>query len=91
VFALGDLIALDDFVGLDLIAGLSIDLAIFDPVSRVLIELVEADLLSLRSRREKCDRTRDQRQFEIALPICPTRALLSDRVHVVAARSAANG
>ena len=55
VFALSDLVALDDVGGFDLIAGISIDLAVFDAMPGVLVELVEADLLALARRWEKRD------------------------------------
>jgi len=45
--ALADFIAFDDIAGLDLIASLSIDLAIFDAIAGVLVDLMKADLFSL--------------------------------------------
>jgi hypothetical protein len=43
VFALANLVALDDVSGLDFIAGVGIDLAILDAMAGVLVELVEAE------------------------------------------------
>src|SRR3984885_1038933 len=59
VLPLADLVALDDIPGLDFLAGVGIDLAVFDAVSGIFVELVEADLFPFRSRREQRNRARD--------------------------------
>jgi hypothetical protein len=69
IFALADLVALDDVGRLHLVAALGVDLLVFDPVTGVLVELVKADLFALAGRREKSDRTGDERQLQIAFPI----------------------
>jgi hypothetical protein len=51
ILALADLVALDDVASFHFIAGVSIHLAILDPMSGVLIELVETYFLSLTGRR----------------------------------------
>jgi hypothetical protein len=51
VLALADLVALDDLLGTDLVAGLGVDLSVLDPVAGVLVDLVEADLFSLAACR----------------------------------------
>jgi hypothetical protein len=47
VLALADLVALDNVGGFDFVAAVGIDLAVLDAMARVLVELVEADLLAL--------------------------------------------
>src|SRR3954469_25558942 len=47
IFALADLVALNNVSRLDFISALGIDLAVLDRVAGVLIELVETDLLPL--------------------------------------------
>jgi hypothetical protein len=69
VFALANLVALDDVLALDLVAGVGIDLAVLDAVAGGLVELMEADLLPLGRRREKRDRAGNERELEVALPI----------------------
>jgi hypothetical protein len=64
---LADLVAHDDVLGIDGLAGLGIKLAVFDPVPGFLVDLMKSNLLPLRDRREQLDRTRDQRQTQIAL------------------------
>jgi hypothetical protein len=64
-----DLIPLDDIRGLDFLAGVGVDLQIFDPVSGLLVDLVETDLVGLRRGREKRDRTGNQRKAQKAFPI----------------------
>jgi hypothetical protein len=62
-------IALDDvFVG-DFLAGVGIDLQILDPMAGLPVELVERDLLRLRSRRIERDRASDQGQTQEAFPV----------------------
>src|SRR5262249_20062350 len=55
---------------LDRVAGFGIDLAVLDAISSFLVDLMEADLLSLGRCREEGDRTRDQRELEVAFPVC---------------------
>jgi len=69
VFAFADFVPFDDVGALDLVAGISINLAILDPIAGLLVKLVKADLLSLTGRREQSDRARDEGQLEIAFPI----------------------
>src|SRR6516225_877229 len=69
VFALAHFVAFDDVGRVDLVSGLGIDLSVFDTIARLFIELVEADLFSLTARGEECDRTRYEREFQIAFPI----------------------
>jgi len=47
VFALADLVTLNDVARLDFVARIRIDLAVLDPIAGVLVELMEADFLSL--------------------------------------------
>jgi hypothetical protein len=51
------------------VARLGIDFAVSDPMPGFLVELMEADFLAFGSRGIESDRTRDQRELEIALPI----------------------
>src|SRR5262249_16565401 len=69
ICAFADLVALDDLLRIDFLAGLCIDLAILDAVSGILVDLMKADFLALRCGWEQGNRTRHKRQFEIALPI----------------------
>src|SRR4051812_24424172 len=50
VLAFADFVAFDDVGTLDLVASLSVNLAILDPVASLLMKLVKADLLSLTGR-----------------------------------------
>jgi hypothetical protein len=47
-----DLVALDEVLARDLVAGLGIDLQITDSVTGLLVDLVETDFLGFRCRRE---------------------------------------
>jgi hypothetical protein len=49
---LGDLVSFDDVRLLDFVARLGIYLAVADAVAGLFVELIEADLFPLRSRRE---------------------------------------
>ena len=69
VSALADFIAFDDVGRVDLVSGLGIDLSVFDTIARLFIDLVEADLFSFAARGEECNRTRYEREFQIAFPI----------------------
>ena len=78
---------LDDFIRktrnehavflLDRLLGLGIDDQVADPVAGLLVDDVEADAAAGRRRRIKRDRTRHQRQLEVALPGCPRRHVVS--------------
>src|ERR1700730_10537510 len=46
ILALADFVALDDICGIDLVAAFRIDLTVLDAIASLLIELVEADLLT---------------------------------------------
>jgi hypothetical protein len=52
VAALAHLVALDDVFVADRLAGHGIELAIFDPVPGLPVDLVKSDLFALRDRRE---------------------------------------
>src|SRR5215475_13848403 len=69
VLVLTDLVAFDDVIGVDFFFAVGIDLAVFDPMTGLFVDLMEADFFALRRRGEERDRTRDQRQLEVALPI----------------------
>src|SRR5256885_1029806 len=69
VLLVADFISLYDVVGLDGLAGFVIDLLITDAVAGLLVDLMKADLFAFRGRRKHRDRTRHQRQAEIALPV----------------------
>ena len=51
-----DLVALHDVVGRDFLAGIGIDLGVFDAMAGLAIDLVEGDLFGIRGRRIKGDR-----------------------------------
>jgi hypothetical protein len=53
VFALADLVALNDVVGLDLAPRLGVDLFVLDSIAGLLVQLVKANLLALRCGREQ--------------------------------------
>jgi hypothetical protein len=69
IVTLRDLVALDDVLAVDFLAGLGIHLDIADAVAGVLVELVEADLLALAGGGVEGDRARDERQTQVALPV----------------------
>jgi hypothetical protein len=75
VFALGDFIALDDIADLDLVAAFGVDLAIFDAMARVLVELMEADLLAFRAGGEEpaMNPLRSDRRPAVAPKLSSTR------------------
>jgi hypothetical protein len=62
VLALPRFVALDDVVLRNLVAGVGIDLAVFDAIAGVLVDLVKPDLFPFGRRREKLDRAGHQRQ-----------------------------
>jgi hypothetical protein len=55
IFALANLVPLDDVSGFEFIATFRINLAIFDAVTSVLVEVMEADLLAFRRGRKQGD------------------------------------
>jgi hypothetical protein len=59
-----DLLALDDVLIGDLVAGLGIDLEITDSVPGFLIDLVKTDFLGFRCRGKQGDRTRHERKTQ---------------------------
>ena len=61
ILSLADLITHDDILVIDLFTRHVIDLAVFDPVSSVFVDLMESDLLALRCCRKELDWTRHQR------------------------------
>jgi len=70
VFPLADLVALDDVGGIDLVPGFGIHLAVLDAMTGLLVELMEADLFTLRCRRKERDRAGDERELKVTFPIC---------------------
>jgi hypothetical protein len=64
-----DLVALHDLVRRDLLASVGIDLEVLDPVTSGAVDLIEADLLRVRCRREQCYRTGNEGKAQKALPI----------------------
>jgi len=57
IVALADLVSFDDIRRIDFVAALGIYLAVFDAVPGLLVELMEADLLALRSGRKESNWT----------------------------------
>src|SRR6185437_10621680 len=64
-----DLVALHDVVVGDLLAGVGVDLGIFDAVAGLAIDLVETDLFAIRRRRIKGDRAGHERKAQEAFPV----------------------
>ena len=69
VLAFCDLVAFYDVRLLDIVACLSVHLAVTYAIASLFVELIEADFLPLGCRRVEGDGTRDERQLEIAFPI----------------------
>src|SRR5262249_46616307 len=69
VFALVHFVAFDDVGRVDLVSRLGIHLAVFDTIARLFIDLMEADLFSFAARGEECNRTRYERELQIAFPV----------------------
>src|SRR5262249_55892100 len=69
ILALADFVAFDDVGRVDILLGLRVHFAVFDAVAGVLIDLMKADFFALAARGKQRDRTRDERQFEVAFPI----------------------
>jgi hypothetical protein len=57
-----DLVALHDVVVGDFLAGLGVDLGVFDAVAGLAVDLVEGDLLGVRRRRIEGDRAGHERE-----------------------------
>ena len=64
-----DLVALHDVVGADFLAGVGIDLGIFDAVAGFAVDLVEADLFGIRRRRIQRDRAGHERKAQKTFPV----------------------
>jgi hypothetical protein len=64
-----DLVALDDVLVGDFLAGVGVYLGVFDPMARLPIELVEGDLLGFRGGRVQRDGTGDERKAKEAFPV----------------------
>src|SRR6185437_3785388 len=64
-----DLVALHDVFGSDFVAGIGIDLDVFDAVTGLAVDLVEADFFGVRRRRVKRDRAGHERKTEEAFPV----------------------
>lgn len=67
---------------LDLLAGLGIDLGVFDPVAGVLVDLVESNFVRIGCRGKQRDRAGDERQMQEVLPV---RAGAIDQLRVTRA------
>src|SRR5439155_23693091 len=74
-----DVDALVDFVtpalilGLDRLARLFVDQLLTQAIAGLLVDLPKRDALGRRGGGTESDRTRDERELEIALPICTGR------------------
>ncbi|OIQ69600.1 hypothetical protein GALL_487970 [mine drainage metagenome] len=64
-----DLVAFHDVFGGDFLAGVGIDLGIFDAMTGLAVDLVEADLFGVRRRRIQGDRAGYERKAQETLPI----------------------
>ena len=64
-----DLVALDDVLVGDFLAGVGVDLRIFDAVAGLLVDLVEGDLLGVGGGRIQRDRTGHERKAQEAFPV----------------------
>ena len=64
-----DLVALDDVLVGDFLAGVGIHLDVFDAVAGLLVQLVEGDLFGLRGGRIERDRTGDERKAQKAFQL----------------------
>jgi len=53
ICAFADLVAFDDLLRIDFLAGLCIDLAILDAVSGILVDLMKADATSVRKKKTR--------------------------------------
>ena len=64
-----DLVALDDVLVGDLLAGVGIDLGVFDAVAGLPVELIEGDLFGFGRGRIERDRTGDEGKAQEAFPV----------------------
>src|SRR6266481_3147265 len=69
VFALADFVAFDDVGRVDFLLGLRVHFAVSDAVAGVLVDLMKPDFFALAARGKEWDRTRDEREFQVAFPI----------------------
>src|SRR6266481_2816912 len=69
VFALADFVAFDDVGRVDFLLGLRVHFAVSDAVAGVLVDLMKPDFFALAARGKECDRTRAEREFQVAFPI----------------------
>jgi hypothetical protein len=61
VLAFADFVTFDDVGALDFVPGISVNLAILDPIAGLLVKLVKTDLLSLTGRRRSAKVIRRKR------------------------------
>src|ERR1700704_2151916 len=64
-----DLVALHDVIVGNFLAGISIDLGVFDAVASLSVDLVEADFLGIGSGRIQSNRTGNKRKAQKAFPV----------------------
>ena len=64
-----DLVALDDVLVGDLLAGVGVHLGVLDAVAGLPVELVERDLFGFRRGRIERDRTGDEGKAQEAFPV----------------------
>ena len=64
-----DLVALDDVLVGDLLAGVGVHFGVFDAVAGLPVELVEGDFFGFRSGRIERYRTGDERKANEAFPV----------------------
>src|SRR5215217_5947023 len=69
VLALGHLVATAFVFGGDRLMGFLIDELLAEAIAGDLVDLPERNALGRGARRMQRDRTRDQRQFEVAFPV----------------------
>src|SRR3954447_23982940 len=63
------LVAFDDVVVRNFLARVGVNLGVFDPVTGLLIDLVEADLFGIGSGRVQSDRAGDEGKAQKAFPV----------------------
>ena len=73
VHALVDFVAPTLVLGLDRLARLLVDQLLTQTVTRLLVDLPKRDALGRGRGGTERDRTRDERELEITLPICTRR------------------
>src|SRR5204863_6475193 len=69
VFVLADLVALTDLVARHFLVGLGVHLLVADAIAGLLVHLPERDLFGTRRCRGEGDRTGNQRELEVTLPV----------------------